>query len=159
MHAEIDKTQAERDYTGGKRNAGQSPASRVQPYQADIDSCRGSGRESRIGRWHRQTIRVDECHRCRRAGSTQDLFEHPGGQRRGDYSNGHADSESVPMVGDDVDKAEKGGDGEDDQVGAEGHDPVSHLISKREAIGSDPAHQGRVEPSHTVTIGEAPEAS
>ncbi len=63
------------------------------------------------------------------------------------------------MAGDDVDKAEKSGDGEDDQVGSEGDDPVSQLISKREAIGSDPAHQSRVEPSHTVTIGEALEVS
>ena len=63
------------------------------------------------------------------------------------------------MAGDDIDKAEKGGDGEDDQVGADDHDPVSQLICKRETLGNDPAHQSRVEPSHTVTIGEAPEVS
>ena len=159
MHAEIDETQADRDYAGGKRNAGQPPASRVQPYQSDIEGCRGSGRESRVGRRHRQTIRVDECHRRRWAGSTQDLFEQSGDQRRCDHSNHYADSESVPMTGDDVDKAKKGDGGEDGQVGAKGQDPVSHLISKREAIGNDPAHQSRVEPSHTATIGEAPESS
>lgn len=159
MHAKIDETQAECDYGGRKYHTGQPPASRAQPDQADIEGCRDSGRESRIGRRHRQTARVDECHRCRWAPSTQDRFEQSGDQRRGDNGNRHADSESVPLAGDDVDEAEKSGDGEDDQVGAEGHDPVSQLIPNREAIGSDPAPQSRVEPSYRVTIGECSSGS